>query len=242
MEKQNQKLKAVVSIRNLVVGIDTDWKELKSLGSEIDDLLNKTNDLFLESTKIAIHENWLKERELVSKEVLALRTIMSKSIEKINLKDTSDLSKTWSNYVSHSNAVLNSLQRQSELGDLHLSEQSVRSEWKELWDKVFNKMLAIQKIAEGSTLQLEMIEEFSPTEMDELTDTILKHMPRNYTMQEAEQYEKEYMEAYDQLKKQAKQKKNLWDRFLDLLAGGQQQTPAEMVMMQRWVNGEKGEL
>jgi hypothetical protein len=87
-----------------------------------------------------------------------------------------------------------------------------------------------------------MIEEFAPGEVDELTDTILKNMPMRYSMEEAVQYEKEYMQAYEELKRQAKEKKNLWDRFLDILAGGTQQTPAEMVMMQRWVNGEKGDL
>ena len=43
---------------------------------------------------------------------------------------------------------------------------------------------------------------------------------------------------------EANKKDNLWDRFLNLLAGNIpfKQTPQERVMMMRWVNGEKGEL
>jgi hypothetical protein len=43
---------------------------------------------------------------------------------------------------------------------------------------------------------------------------------------------------------EANKKDNLWDRFLNLLAGNLpfKQTPQERVMMMRWVNGEKGEL
>jgi len=239
MIKRNQQLRAVVSIRNLVIGIDTDWRELKSQGKELDALLEQANELFLNNSEAAIHESWLKERGVVTKEVHSLKDIMNKSVQKINNRDSSSLAETWNQYKSHSDMVFSSLQRQYELGNIHLSNHNLKSDWEEIWDKIFEKMLAIQSIAEGSSLQLAMIEEFSPTEMDELTDTILKHMPRNYSMEEAQQYEKEYMEAYDELKRQATQKKNLWDRFLDILAGGQQQSPAEMVMMKRWVNGEK---
>jgi hypothetical protein len=52
------------------------------------------------------------------------------------------------------------------------------------------------------------------------------------------------MTALAQMEEEANKKDNLWDRFLNLLAGNIpfKQTPQERVMMMRWVNGEKGEL
>lgn len=35
---------------------------------------------------------------------------------------------------------------------------------------------------------------------------------------------------------------NLWDTFLDILAGGVHQSPSEHVMMERWIEGEKRDL
>lgn len=236
---QNQKLQAVVSIRNLVVGLDTEWKELKNLGSEIDTLIEKADDIFLNNTKVGIHTSWIREINVVKKEVASLKELLNNSIAKINNKDSTGIADAWSAYEKHYNSIFEALQTQSELGRAHLNKQKYATEWEDLWNRVFSKMIAIQQIAEGSALRLAMIEEFSPGEMDELTDTILNNMPKKYTMEEALQYEKEYMEAYDELKKQSSQKKNLWDRFLDLLAGGKSQSPAEMVMMQRWINGEK---
>ena len=43
-------------------------------------------------------------------------------------------------------------------------------------------------------------------------------------------------------KKEFKEEKNLWDRFLDILAGGTHQSPSERVMLERWIEGEKGDL
>jgi len=242
MTTRIQKLKAVVSIRNLVIGIDTEWKELRSLAQDIDSLLEQASELFLNNAAQEQHESWLVEQGKISKEKVSFKEIMNESIKRINKRNSTNLAAFWSSYEPHSNALIESLHNQSERGKVFLKASPIFPKWESLWDEIFSKMIALQEIAKGSVLQLAMMEEFAPKEMDELTDTILKHMPRNYSMEEALQYEKEYMEAYDQLKIQASQKKNLWDRFLDVLAGGQQQSPAEMLMMQRWVNGEKGDL
>jgi hypothetical protein len=69
-------------------------------------------------------------------------------------------------------------------------------------------------------------------------------MPQSYHIEDAIQYKKEYLTALAQMQEEADKKDNLWDRFLNLLAGNIpfKQTPQERVMMMRWVNGEKGEL
>ncbi len=238
---QNPKIKAVVSIRNLVLGLSTNWKALKSLGAEVDDLVEKSNTIFLSNARIVVHENWLTKIGQVRKNVLALKRIMNQTAAKINSKNSNGLSEIWNSHESYSHDLLDQLNILHEFGKVHLSENHT-SKWEETWTAIFDKFVSIQELAKGSSLHLSMIKEYTPEEVDELTDTILRHMPKRYTMEEAIQYEKEYMEAYEELKQIATQKKNLWDRFLDILAGNVQQSPAERVMMQRWVNGEKGEL
>lgn len=241
MTTQNLKLKAVVSIRNLVVGISSDWKELRSLGVEIDDLINSASTVFINNAQAVAHERWLTEVGGIEKNVQSLKRIMNQVVDKINSRDSRDLAELWDRNKEYSTDLLERLNTLNDLGKSHLSE-SFHTDWKNIWQMIFDKFIAIQELVEGSSLHLSMISEYTPEEVDELTDTILRNMPRKYTMEEAIQYEKEYMEAYKQLKQEATQKKNLWDRFLDILAGGAQQSPAERVMMQRWVNGEKGGL
>jgi hypothetical protein len=89
-----------------------------------------------------------------------------------------------------------------------------------------------------------MIADLSSEEADELTRTIIQHIPRSFSLAEADRYEQDYLAAMDQIKEDAAKKSNLWDRFLNILAGlvPFEESPAERVMMQRWLNGEKGEL
>lgn len=241
MTSQNLKLKAIVSIRNLVVGISSDWKELRSLGAEMDDLVNSASTLFINNAQVLAHERWLLEMGRIEKNVQSLKGIMNEVIDKINARDSRELAEIWNRHKKYSTDLLDRLNTLHALGKSHLAAH-YQIDWEDIWQSIFDKFIAIQKLVEGSSLHLSMISEYTPEEVDELTDTILRNMPRKYNMEQAMQYEKEYMEAYEQLKQEATQKKNLWDRFLDILAGGAQQSPAERVMMQRWVNGEKGAL
>ncbi len=241
MTTQNPKLRAVVSIRNLVLGLSNDWKTLKSLGAEIDESVHTASTTFINEAPVITHERWLTEMGRIEKNVLSLKSIMNQVVDSINNKRSEGLLELWNKHQTFSTDLLNRLNILHELGKVHLPER-VQSTWSTSWEIIFDKFLAIQQLVEGSSLHLSMISEFAPDEVDELTDTILKNMPVRYTIEEAFQYEKEYLEAYETLKQEAAQKKNLWDRFLDLLAGGVQQSPAERVMMQRWVNGEKGAL
>ena len=241
METHNPKLNAIVSIRNLVHGISTDWKELKSLGAEIDELVQSASTQFINDTAVIAHERWLTELGKVNQNIGFLKDIMNRVVDKINAKDSKELAEIWDNHKAYSSDLHECLNTLSDLGKVHLSKQ-FHTKWIEKWKVIFSKFEDIQQLAAGSSLHLSMISEYTPDEVDELTDTILRNMPKQYTLEEAAQYEKEYMAAYENLKKEAGQKKNLWDRFLDLLAGGIQQSPAEIVMMQRWIEGEKGEL
>ncbi len=238
---QNPKLKAIVQIRNLVLGLSNDWTDLKSLGASIDEAVNEANDTFIDKTPIVHHEGWTLLMTEMQENVNALKGIMSKSAGKINSKDSEGLVELWDSHKEYSSNLLENLNSLFNLGKEKLPKSEITS-WEGKWNTVFDTFLEIQNVVEGSSLHLTLISEFAPDEVDELTDTILRNMPKRYTMEEALQYEKEYMEAYEELKKEATQKKNLWDKFLDILAGGFQQSPAERVMMQRWVNGEKGDL
>ena len=91
-------------------------------------------------------------------------------------------------------------------------------------------------------VELQLIEKYTPEELSKVTQTILNNIPDNYTFEEAEEYERAYLKAMGDLEKEMGQEKNLWDKFLDILAGGTHQTPAERVMLDKWVEGEKGEL
>lgn len=239
--EDNTKLKAIVSIRNLVMGLASEWELLKTTGAEIDVKVEEASRLFLNNALPDVHERWLTELGQVRENVTYLKGILRSVTEKINAKDSSNLSELWDNHMAYSSNLIKRLTIMEALGQIHLNKQ-LHHQWQNIWRETHTKFAKIQELVQASSLQLAMITEYTPQEIDTLTETILRNMPIKYTLKEAAQYEAEYMSAYNQIQQEASQKKNLWDRFLDILAGGAQQSPAQMVMMQRWINGEKGEL
>ena len=118
------------------------------------------------------------------------------------------------------------------------------ADWKDIWKVIRSNLYIVKGISNSSFVQLQMMEAFNNEELDVLTKNILKNIPRNFSLLEAEKYEKDYLLAMDAIEKEANANTNLWDRFLNLLAGAVpfKQTPEERVMMQRWLDGEKGDL
>jgi hypothetical protein len=87
-----------------------------------------------------------------------------------------------------------------------------------------------------------MIEQYTPDELNKITQMIVDQIPADFTYEEAVEYQNDYFKALVNFKKEFREEKNLWDKFLDILAGGTHQSPAERVMMERWLEGEKGSL
>ncbi len=89
---------------------------------------------------------------------------------------------------------------------------------------------------------LQIIEQYTPDELNAITQIIADHIPLDFTYNEALEYQKDYYKALENFKKEFKEEKNLWDKFLDILAGGKHQSPSERVIMERWLDGEKDNL
>ncbi|WP_299159289.1 hypothetical protein [uncultured Tenacibaculum sp.] len=239
-DNSNAVIKAVVSIRYLALGLSNNWSNMKSIGLLLENELNAVSSLVKQFSKSETQEEWVIEKSNYKNNLNELKLILSNTITKIKSKNSENLSSDWNSYQKFSKTITQSLSEMHSIGRNVIPENKT-DEWNQCWEKINNSHSEIKNEAEACYLQLKLIEEYSPEEVNNLTDTILKHIPAKYSIEEAEKYNKEYLEAYEAIKKEASQKKNIWDKFLDILAGGIEQTPAQRVMMQRWVNGEKGE-
>ena len=237
----NPIIEAVVSIRHLALAITDNWTSMKTSGTIINSKLEKaTKQINQYASKITI-DDWHSKVDMYNQNVSHLKVIMDTAVGKIKEKKAHGISKTWDGYHDYTQGIKTIFDELYHEGRSILPENEISS-WDNTWKEIKESHKKIEIEAESCALQLKMIEVFSPDEVDDLTDTILKHIPLKYSSEDAQQYTKEYIKAYEDIKMEAKQKKNLWDKFLDILAGGTQQTPAQRVMMQRWVDGEKGEL
>ncbi len=239
MENFNPKVRAVVAIRNMATGIKNDWKTLEEEGRKIDELLQKGSKIITNSNDKALEKIWIVELEDYIKNLTSLRSVLSTVHSKIQSRDVTNVKSVWDEYERFSGPLKEAVERLKN-ADSSALPMTEAKELLNIWGEIDSSFARIQELAQGCSLQLGLMEEYAPSEIDEFSDTILRHIPISYSEEAAIQYEKEYMKAYEEIKSEAS-KKNLWDRLLDGLAGGVQQTPAERVMMQRWVNGEKGD-
>ncbi|GAA3508532.1 hypothetical protein GCM10022393_19910 [Aquimarina addita] len=237
----NPIIEAVVSIRNYATVASSNWSNIKKYGSVISNNIEKAyaiiNNYSSEDTK----KSWIDEMLKYANNLSQLQEIMNAAIHKIKNKKADRIFEDWNEYPKYVIAIEKNYSTLKNLG-FKSAPENEKENWQKLWDEIITIHLRIKNEAEACSIQLKLIEDYKIEDIDELTDTILKHIPLTYSIKEANKYEEEYLEAYKAIKKEASQKKNLWDRFLDILAGGVQQTPAQRVMMQRWVDGEKGEL
>lgn len=237
----NPVITAIVAIRQLAKVLRGNWSDMIKNGKEIEASLAKLNHLVTAYGTNETKQHWSLEVTNYNTHLIALKTIMTNVQAKVKSKDSNGIASMWGNYKEYASALKTTFNNLQHIGKQSLPEVEVEN-WESEWNKIESIHNTITQEAAACLLQLEMIENYTPTEIDELTATILKHIPLHYSQSEAKEYTDEYMEAYEAIKNEASQKRNLWDRFLDMLAGGKQQTPAERVMMQRWVDGEKDEL
>ncbi|WP_298517433.1 hypothetical protein [uncultured Kordia sp.] len=236
----NPAIAAVVSIRHLVKGIQQNWSDMMDIKQELTTILSLHETLVLKYGTEHTQKTWKETMQIYRENIADLQVIMSDVKAQLQAKKSDNISTRWNKYPMYAAAIAESFKTLAALGKQCIPENEL-ARWNSNWEIVYKNHQEIQQDAEACTIQLQMIETYTPTELDELTETILTHIPIHYSEAEAKQYTTEYMDAYEAIKQEASQKKNLWDRFLDILAGGVQQTPAQRVMMQRWVNGEKGE-
>ncbi len=238
----NSELRALLSIRTFSKLLNKHYAQM--ILTEVDfDALNKQATSIIEThCTIAQQQIWVNSLEEVTKSITNIRQIL-----KLAKQDIA------------TNSNLNSLEF-GELFDLRLTKlrqankalaalgfsilpQSTHKHWeKDICNFEETVLPIFISYAKACSVELKMIKKYTPKELDVITEIILNDIPESFSFEEADKYEKDYYKAAVDLKLEFRQDKNLWDTFLDVLAGGANQSPSQRVMMQRWLEGEKQDL
>lgn len=233
---QSLLVELVVKIRKMVSDISDEKNRITKLHNSI---LAKLEEAGI---KIALQKKltdiWVREKNEIKSNITHITKLLETMYERLQNKDTNGLSSFWKEGKNYADITKVKFSEMGKMGEVVFVADDLE-QWKEIWKNIKESVGELFDIAETIYTKLSMIEKLRPEEIDELTKDIVKHIPLDYSLEEAVKYEKEYMQAYNELKEEASKKKNLWDKFLDILAGGIQETPAHRVMLRRWMNGEE---
>lgn len=238
----NSGIQALLSIRNFSQVLEKDYVQMIKLEKELDQMNKHALAIIKTHAPIELQQNWIAILTVVNANVIGLNTVLHTAGERESKSTVADSAVLWQQFNLHLEALKKGYINLQKIGVQILPETEHL-----LWNnEVFNlEASAFPNVvahAELCRLKLQMLEKYTPAELTSINKMILDHIPSDYNFEEAYNYQKKYLEALVDFTKELKSEKNLWDKFLDVLAGGTHQSPSEHVMMKKWLDGEKGEL
>jgi hypothetical protein len=242
-KSHNPGLRALLAIKNITGTLDTDYAGLLKIEAELKELFNKAL-LMMETNTIKPEalSNWKQQLQSVNNEVTGINDALVAAKEKIRLKETDGFAALWTQLAEHLAALKDHAKNAASIG-LNLLPTELHTQWEN--EFVLPETALVESIethVASCRVLLQMIERYTADELSAISKIVVDKIPLDFTYEEAEKYQKDYYKALVDFKKEFKAEKNLWDKFLDILAGGTHQPPSERIMMERWLDGEKADL
>jgi|GEM_PF-2520631 len=234
-------IQSVIAVRRIAANLRGRWNTLEQLSERATALLREADEEVERASTEGQYQEWLALERNVDRARSELHTMLRDVRDAVERRKPAGTAARWGETLATSRATIDDLlPRLRTLGEALLGTTSAR--WQAVWDEMAGVTAHLSALSQGATTQLQMLERFAPDEVDALNDAILRHIPESFDEADAAQYERDYLRAMKELEAERTGDKNLWDRFLDLLAGGARQSVSERVMMRRWVDAEKGQL
>ena len=243
METNNKNLETLIKLRHLSESLNSNWEALNTAKVKVAHLLDEVNNIVKMFGSDLGKSKFQEDVNLIASLRDKIEAQLAYFKNKIDSQSSNDSSEIYKDFLSNTESISSIFTKIGKYPDDYFSGMN-SADWFGVWAVIQSNIYTVQGIGHSAFVQLQMFENFNKQEIDDLTKEIIKYIPKSYHIEDAIQYKQEYMTALAQMEEEANKKDNLWDRFLNLLAGNIpfKQTPQERVMMMRWVNGEKGEL
>lgn len=241
--KVNTTLRNAIKLRHLSDAISENWQQLNQVKKRVlSNLETATGFIHTYGTSQA-KEDYKTKFLVLENQIDEVERILQQAALVISGKSNDLMSVNWDSLQTSLNKIESSFSEIEGFQESYFSHCNY-NDWKDIWLTIKSNLFAVKGISNASFVKIKMMEAFSREELDELTKNILKNIPRSFSLLEADKYEKDYLAAMKAIEEDANKKDNLWDRLLNLLAGiiPFKESPEERVMMQRWLEGEKGDL
>lgn len=238
----NPGLRALLSIKNFSAILLQDYTHLLLIEKELNELHNQGLLIIEEYAAVEGVDTFNLMTAAVTETITGIKNLLNTAKENIEKKETAGIAEIWQQLSLDVKQLKLGVKNLISTGYQVLPETQFIK-----WDSAFvhTEQPLVQSLVDhvdSCRVLLQMIEKYSPDELNKITKLIVDQIPPEFTYEEAVQYQHDYYKALVNFKKEFKEEKNLWDKFLDILADGTHQTPSERVMLERWIEGEKGDL
>lgn len=235
-------LKAVMAIRRFRQDLDRNFGQMTEVESKIKRLNSKASGVAINTANASSVANWKTKLLNINDHIESVKRILADGKRRIEYKDRNDSSGMWIEFDAVMVQLEKELENLPQMG-IDVLPQSESVEWqREMRDSEGVFLPMVVAYADACRVELLLLEKYSEEELTKINEFICRNTPSDFSDEEAEKYEHDYKSAVADFLHEFDHGKNLWDRFLDILAGGTHQLPSERVMLERWIMREKRDL
>jgi len=244
MENINYKaeLRALLSIRNFNNSLSKHFEQMLELEKSMNDLNTNAISIIEANCSETVTLKCKTAIKEIEDALKTLNEIIKSAKDKAKKRDRSESTLLWIEYDINLCNLIESYKYLENIGYQFLPESEIIHWKKDICNFESTILPLLVLYVDTCRAELKLIEKYTPKELHKITEVIFNQIPEDFTFEESEKYEEEYLKALSNFRKEFSNEKNIWDKFLDILAGGTHQTPSENVMMQRWLEGEKRDL
>jgi len=198
-ESVNPKLRAAIKLRWLVDAITENWQKMRDVSQEMQNALEEAISYMNAYGTEEAQQKYNHDIMQSNQDVATIRKLLSEASDALNSEDSSDFKVSWDKFQKSFTVVEKEFSSFSEIPKSSFTDGNHEG-WKSIWKVMQSNLFAVKGLSEAAHLRAQMIEAFSKEELDDLTMTIARHIPKNFTLVEANQYEKDYLKAMEMIK------------------------------------------
>ncbi|WP_223599437.1 hypothetical protein [Chryseobacterium sp. GVT01B] len=227
---------ALFYIRNANITLERDATEILRMLKELQQLTNRSRLVFSTYCSLSQHNLWQSILEDMSENIKNMRMQFECILENIIKKNTINSPIFWQQNKVYTDEMEVSHKKIMQLAVQVLPEEE-RLSWKtticNFYDEIFSLLIPLIGMCR---LELDFIKKHSPKVFSQTAMDIIKDIPKNYTLQEAKEYEHEYLKVLTNYSHEFYRKNNFWNSLLYILSGGMYPLPSKRTLSKRWIN------
>lgn len=231
--------RALLCIKNFKGSAEKHHGQLMRIEADLAKMNDRVTELTQTYSPSGSSEKWAASLKEINATVLSINEVLKSANDKVAKQDKADFSQSWQKLDADLEKLRQSYLEMAQFG-LENATETEQTDWQTNIAQFETTILpALVSHVETCKVELQMVEKYTPDQLNQMTQAILAKIPDDFTFEEADKYEQDYLKALADYEQEFSTDKNWWDTFLDILAGGTHQSPEERVMLQSWVEGEK---
>ncbi|MBK7038648.1 MAG: hypothetical protein IPH42_20540 [Bacteroidetes bacterium] len=192
IKSHNPGLRALLAIKKFNAILEKDYAELQQIEKDLNEVYKKALLILDANNSPDAIQQWKDNILHVNNEVKGINDTLIAVKERIEQKATNGYAELWKQLSAHLIA-LNDNSKNASLIGLDLLPEVIHPQWKNEFVKIESQLMqSLITHVESCRVLLQIIERYTPDELNTITQIIVNQIPLDFTYEEAVEYQKDY--------------------------------------------------